>query len=207
MRASRNRRPVDPPELSESDRDRLHNTLRRFVCSDPWHATVYAMVLAGRLPFRRQRKSQEHVISRAQVYPPGGTDTAMKRCNICGRWTPPQAVMSSGACVDCLYCSMPTTQWAALPSSHRFEWAVPDADLPAHVTGFRKRRSKRSTCRLDDEVIYARRVFCWSQEHGYHVLEERADDQGFRVQTVIPLPECNGSENSQKPPQQITEAA
>jgi hypothetical protein len=50
-------------------------------------------------------------------FPPGGDNSLMRRCKVCGSYVPPQAITSSGACDDCLLSSMSPQQLERLPSS------------------------------------------------------------------------------------------
>jgi hypothetical protein len=53
----------------------------------------------------------------SQPFPPGGDVTLMRCCNVCGRYTPPNCISSSGACEDCKLGAMSPGQLALLQSS------------------------------------------------------------------------------------------
>ena len=127
--------------------ERHENALRRVVCSDPWYWHCRARIEAGHAQPKEKRDDQEAELRRRGVYPPGGNSTAMRRCRgrTCRAWYPPQAVGSSGLCIDCYYCNLAETtegliRLASIPSAITFDRRIPDAE--ADGKGIHKLRQR-----------------------------------------------------------------
>jgi hypothetical protein len=80
--------------LSSLAEARLRRSLRRTAPSEPWVDAQFVSVVEhdGR---------GEHIrrVHDARVFPPGGAQTAMRRCPRCGVFTPP-AAFEAGVCLD-----------------------------------------------------------------------------------------------------------
>lgn len=93
--AGRKRRPtpIDFQALGEYEAERtvrrLHNAIGAVVCSETWHADCYAAVVNGHVEHKAQ---QARELNRVGLYPPGGDDSLMLRCDDCGQRHPPQSV-------------------------------------------------------------------------------------------------------------------
>jgi hypothetical protein len=94
-RAESNGTKIHRSGLSPLAEERLRTRLRRIAPSEPW---VDAQVVT----FEDADSRGQPIVCRAfdaKVFPPGGRRTAMRRCRLCGRFTPPSA-MEAGQCLD-----------------------------------------------------------------------------------------------------------
>jgi len=80
--------------LSNLAEARLRRSLRRAAPSEPWVDAQFISVVEhdGRGEHLRR-------VHDPRVFPPGGAQTAMKRCPRCGVFTPPSA-FEAGVCLD-----------------------------------------------------------------------------------------------------------
>lgn len=81
--------------LSRFAEERLKQKLRRTTCSEPWVEAQFVSVTDR----DKDRSSILYRYHDAKIYPPGGQETAMIRCPVCGVFTPPGAI-EHGKCLD-----------------------------------------------------------------------------------------------------------
>jgi len=81
--------------LSHYQEARLKERLRERTCSEPW---VEAQIAKASDRDANGQRIHYHYHD-AKAYPPGGKQTLMVRCRICGIFTPPHA-MEQGQCLD-----------------------------------------------------------------------------------------------------------
>lgn len=112
------------PKLTGSDAIRLENFLLLLTCSWTWQWDLFDLIIAGKLPYKRQREPLRKALSDVGAYPPGGRHTAMVQCKGCQKPMPPQVVGNAGICLDCFYARLPLERMVQIPSSpcfdHRF---------------------------------------------------------------------------------------
>jgi hypothetical protein len=80
--------------LSRLAEARLRRSLRRTAPSEPWVDAQFFSVVE-----HDGRGEQVRRVHDTRVFPPGGAQTAMKRCPLCGVFTPP-AAFEAGICLD-----------------------------------------------------------------------------------------------------------
>ena len=98
--------------LSIAQEQRLKARLRKVCPSEPW---VEAQI-CDRLQTDSHGKPFVHRYHDPHVVPPGGTATAMVRCEQCRVWTPPH-FFEGGICLD----HSPHIGWSQSPSAQVFE--------------------------------------------------------------------------------------
>jgi hypothetical protein len=123
----------------------LRNALRRLVCSPAWEDQLYPVVSRGKL---RPRDDAASALWNNRLYPPGGYETLMRRCDCCHRFVPPQAVATAMLCPRCIdqwfldeelgdgghvpscrRCAQPPGRWSKRFSAN---WRSRVERLPAH---------------------------------------------------------------------------
>lgn len=114
--------------LDQGAEQRLRAALRAQAPSEPWVDAQFEEVEA--VDERHRRFVRRRLIS--GVFPPGGDDTKMIRCPICGILTPPSG-MEGGVCLD----HVSHAHWGPSPSALAFracEFYVckpPELELPS----------------------------------------------------------------------------
>lgn len=85
-------------------RIRLHRRLLKIVCGSAWEDEFYAAIDRGEMPYADHLGALENILRKARAYPPGGSNTLMRRCSVpeCRRWTPPSCVGEGWICFECL---------------------------------------------------------------------------------------------------------
>jgi hypothetical protein len=105
-----------PKQSTLQDLERLRRLLEKLVPSAPWE-DVAAIFLLKRFTAVKTASKATNELRRAEVFPPGGASTGMKRCRHCGRWTPPYLVSDRGWCEECRTESADMEFLCHLPSS------------------------------------------------------------------------------------------
>jgi hypothetical protein len=126
--------------LSPLAEDRLRVRLRRTAPSEPW---VEAQIVT----FEDADSRGEPIICRAfdgRVFPPGGRRTAMRRCRLCGRFTPPGA-MEAGQCLDHAEDGNwpPSPSAVAIQALQHYNLKMEEPPLPPESTTALKREIRR----------------------------------------------------------------
>jgi hypothetical protein len=98
MPTTTSKRPAKRSTLE--DLERLRRLLETLVPSAPWE-DVAVVHLLKRIAAVKTASKATNELRRAEVFPPGGAATGMKRCRHCGRWTPPYLVSDRGWCEEC----------------------------------------------------------------------------------------------------------
>lgn len=129
MVRNRPRKPKrSPVKLTIAEHERVRALLTaRLACSSDWAEVAICAIDAGKVDLfvtdQGELKADfgkvEKSLRRANVYPPGGLLTIMRKCPTCGRWTPATGHQKGldEPCEDCHINEQPAHVWMHWPSS------------------------------------------------------------------------------------------
>lgn len=160
-RAPKVRVGADRVDLDLAGHQLLNDRLDAICCSAPWADDARSAVLRGRVPLADGTTKQATALRKAAVYPPGGLLTTMRKCACCGKFAPAgrergeatverigkgqvrrRRRLIDQVCIDCYHDELPAEVARLLPSAIRYGERIPDAELPAHINGYRKGRRR-----------------------------------------------------------------
>jgi hypothetical protein len=130
-------------QLTDHESILLHDRIASLVCSWRWEQDLVRLVNEGAVPLCTRRHDQVRAFFTAEIYPPGGADSAMQICTTCHCPMPPCVVGSVGVCYECYQLNLEDARSAQQPIASQFVWVVRDKEaLRLLDQGFQRYRSR-----------------------------------------------------------------